>query len=272
MIASAHRVQRLRDGGLRRSTWENIMSTIALCAMLLASAGDGDGETKRTRTIEEINDLNANKDDNDDTDANATAADAAADDAMKQRMKDARATSSDANDRIVDRLNIDGWPAASRTAASDMVSRYGEPSETTDDKLIWKDVGTFKKIMVSREGDAHRFPTPHTDVLTYVIDYKVPPSRFDDLAYFDGSVHADRTKGELSARCDRHEMNIAALNLADDIIRGQRSVAEARRILTSTQRQVQRDNAPAIARRLHFDATRSATADPDRPLNRAMGR
>jgi hypothetical protein len=254
-----------------RSTWENIMSTIALCALLLASIGDDDGETKRTRTIEEINDLNANKED-DEIDTNATATDAVIDDAMKQRMKDARASSEDANERIIDRLNINGWPAVSRKAASDMVARFGEPTEKTDDKLIWKDVGSFKKIMVSREGDGHRFPAPHVDVLTYVIDYKVPPSRFDDLAYFDGSVHADRTKGELSARCDSHEMNIAALNLADDIIRGQRTVSEARRLLTSTQRQVQHDNPPALARRLHFDATRSATADPDRPLNRAMGR
>ena len=98
------------------------------------------------------------------------------------------------------------------------------------------------------------------------------PSRFDDLAYFDGSVHADRTKGELSARCDSHEMNVAALNLADDIIRGTRTVAQARANIASIQRQLERGNAPAIARNLTIDVSGVATADPDRPANRAVGR
>ncbi|MGH8284417.1 MAG: hypothetical protein ACRETT_01460 [Steroidobacteraceae bacterium] len=36
---------------------------------------------------------------------------------------------------------------------------------------------------------------PHKDVLEQVIDYKVPPDKFDDLARYDGSVIAERTKG-----------------------------------------------------------------------------
>jgi hypothetical protein len=243
------------------STLENIMSTVALCALLLAAVGDDDADRKQPRTIEEINDLNANKEQ--------------ADAELKERAKQERVERMEQDDidaRNLERLNVDGWPAASRRAAADMVTRFGQPDEITDDKLIWKNAGDFKKIMVSRELTAHHFPAPHADVLTYVVDYKVPPSRFDDLAYFDGSVHADRTKGELSARCDSHEMNIAALNLADRIIRGQRTVAQARDILTTLQRRVQQGNAPPIAQHLQFNASRMATSDPDRPANRAMGR
>jgi hypothetical protein len=244
------------------------MSTVALCALLLASFGDGE-EQKQTRTIEEINDLNANKERVDD-DLLLTPKERlqGARDAEELRELRAQKSASD----LVTRLNLEEWPLVSRRAAGDMVARFGDPDEATDDKLIWKDAGTFKKIMVSRETTAHSFPARHSDVLTYVVDYKVPPSRFDDLAYFDGSVHADRTKGELSVRCDRHEMNIVALNLADDIIRGKRTVAAARQALASVQRRVAQNDPPPIARRLQFDATRTATADPDRPVNSAMGR
>jgi hypothetical protein len=246
------------------------MSTVALCALLLAAVGDGDGdEQKQTRTIEEINDLNANK-----ADAN---------EALKERLKDERVERIEASDarankmtetdaRNLARLNVDGWPAASQRAAADMVLRFGQPDEATDEKLIWKNAGDFKKIMVSREQTPHNFPSRHADVLTYVIDYKVPPSRFDDLAYFDGSVHADRTKGELSARCDSHQMNVAALNLAVRIIKGERTVAQARDLLATLERRIDKGNAPPIAQNLQFDASRMATADPDRTSNRAMGR
>lgn len=244
------------------------MSTAALCAFLLAAAGNGDGDgdgdrdKRQTRTIEEINDLNANKEE--------------ADEALKQRVKNERADQANVDarrrERDLERMNVDGWPAASRRAAADMLARFGQPDEVTDDKLIWKDAGDFKKIMVSREFTAHHFPAPHADVLTYVIDYKVPPSRFDDLAYFDGSVHADRTKGELSARCDSHQMNVAALNLADRIIRGERSVAQARSLMATLQTRIRKGDAPPIAQQLQIDASRMATSDPDRPVNRAMGR
>ena len=60
------------------------------------------------------------------------------------------------------------------------------------------------------------------------VDYKVPLNMYDDLAKFDGSVGVNRTKGELSARCDAETHNLLALNLAHDIITGKRSVAGAR--------------------------------------------
>lgn len=225
----------------------------ALCAFLLSSASffssdaSAVGDDKRARTIdvEEINDLNANKPDDDDRRAT--------------QLKDAG-------------LDLAGWPAASRRAAADTIARYGQPDDVTEDKLIWRDTGNFKKIMVSRELTSHRFPVPHADVLTYVVDYRVPASRFDDLAMFDGSVTANRTKGELGAHCDQHEMNMAALNLADDIITGKKTVAQARAALAYIQKRVAVNDPPPTATKLHFDPTKVATADPDQPANRAMGR
>jgi hypothetical protein len=40
----------------------------------------------------------------------------------------------------------------------------------------------------------HRFPEPHMDPLLQTINYRVPPDKFDELAHYDGSVIAERTK------------------------------------------------------------------------------
>jgi hypothetical protein len=49
-----------------------------------------------------------------------------------------------------------------------------------------------------------------------------------NLAVFDGSVLVDRTKGEMSARCEGEAANFLALNLADEIVHGKKDVATAR--------------------------------------------
>ncbi len=46
--------------------------------------------------------------------------------------------------------------------------------------------------------------------------------KYEDLAMFDGSVIVERTKDEISARCDKEEMNLLALNLANDVAAGKK--------------------------------------------------
>jgi hypothetical protein len=52
---------------------------------------------------------------------------------------------------------------------------------------------------------------------------------FTPLAEFDGSVIAERTARELSARCHDEEANNLALNLAHDIASPEKTVDDARR-------------------------------------------
>ncbi len=66
------------------------------------------------------------------------------------------------------------------------------------------------------------------------VDYQVPPDTFDKLAQYDGSVIVERTKGEISTRCDEEEMNLLAINLANDVVTGKRSVEEARAFYAET--------------------------------------
>lgn len=106
---------------------------------------------------------------------------------------------------------------------------------------------------------------PHKDVLEQVIDYRVSTDKVDDLAAYDGSVIVERTKGELSARCDKEEANFLALNLANDVATGKKSVAEARAQYAQTIQDLMAGKKDPYMQRLQFTEHRSA-ADKDRPV------
>lgn len=123
---------------------------------------------------------------------------------------------------------IASWPAKPRAVAYQMIKKYGLPQGVTPTALVWHNNGPWKRTTVYREEVPHSFPKPHTDLLEQVIDARIPPDKVDELAKYDGSVHVHRTEGELSARCDMEEMNYLALNLANDVATGKKSVAAAR--------------------------------------------
>lgn len=123
---------------------------------------------------------------------------------------------------------ISNWEKTPRFAAHMAMQKYGPPAEATPTHLVWFDNGPWKRTVISNAPTNHDFPLPHQDVMEQTIAYQVPPDKFDELAAYDGSVYVDRTRGEMSARCDLEPANFIALNLAHDIITGKRSVEEAR--------------------------------------------
>jgi len=123
---------------------------------------------------------------------------------------------------------IKDWPEVSQKAAKDMIAKHGQPGEVTSSRLIWMDKDPFIEIVVFKEPVQHNFPMQHQDVLQHTVAYRVPPDRLDELAQFDGSVIAAMTFGTLSARCDKEEANILALNLADDVLQRRKTTEEAR--------------------------------------------
>jgi len=120
------------------------------------------------------------------------------------------------------------WPADAQTAAADMMTKYGPPQEVTESLLIWRNNGPWKYTMISNVATQHDFPGPHKDVMEQGIDYAVAPDKVDDLAMYDGSVTVDRTQGQIAARCDKEGANFLALNLANDVATGSKTVAGAR--------------------------------------------
>jgi hypothetical protein len=115
---------------------------------------------------------------------------------------------------------INDWNAMSKKAANLTIKQYGPPNEATQSRLIWYNNGPWKRTIVYRDEIPHDFPQPHTDIIENYINYSVPPEMFSEIAKFDGSVVVERTKGEVSSRCDMEGANILALNLMNDIVTG----------------------------------------------------
>lgn len=159
---------------------------------------------------------------------------------------------------------IAGWSEDSKKAATTMMQKYGEPDGMTPNMLTWNDKGPWKQIIISREAIPHEFPMMHKDVLEQVIDYKVPPEKFDELAMYDGSVIVERTKGTMSARCDKEAANFLALNLAHDIITEKKTVDEARDFYAKTVAASMKGEMHPYMQKLQFQPMRGTTMDPDK--------
>ena len=157
------------------------------------------------------------------------------------------------------------WPAKPKEVAQKIAAKYGDPDEVTASMLIWHQRGPWKRTIVYREEVPHSFPKPHTDIVEQFIDYRVPPDKFDDLAAYDGSVIAERTKGELSARCDDERMNLLAINLAHDVVIGSKDVEAARKTYAQTAMAAMAGRSPAYTQALQFQPM-TKTADPDQPM------
>lgn len=158
------------------------------------------------------------------------------------------------------------WHEAAAAAAEDMLRKYGAPDGITGSLLIWHDAGPWLEIMVKRDVVDHRFPSPHKDTLEQVIAYEVPEDKFSDLARFDGSIIAERTRGTLSSRSQSEAMNFLALNLAHDIITNRRSVEESREMYADIAAAYMKGEQHPYTRGLKFVAAKiEDTMDPDFP-------
>ena len=158
---------------------------------------------------------------------------------------------------------ISGWPEKSRGAAQLVIDKYGEPHEATGSYLVWHHVGPWKRIVASRAYWEHRFPAPHYDSVESVLDYRVPTDAFTPLAEFDGSVIAERTAGEVSARCHDEEAKDLALNRMHDIVSGARSVEDARGYYAKEFLDYRRGLPTPYMEKLRFTANGENAADPD---------
>jgi hypothetical protein len=157
------------------------------------------------------------------------------------------------------------WPEESREAAQLVIDTYGEPDEVTITQLVWHDTGAWKRIIATKTFFTHDFPAPHIDAIETVIDYRVPPEKFSELAAFDGSVIVERTAGEVSARCHDEQANNLALNLMHDIVTGTKDHHTAREYYAKEFLDARRQEPTPYMDKLHFQPD-SHAADPDQRL------
>jgi hypothetical protein len=161
--------------------------------------------------------------------------------------------------------NLVGWPKMSLAVAADLITSYGMPQENNSRQLIWYDNGPWKRTVLHREEIQHNFPYPHKDILEQTVNYKVPVAKVADLVKYDGSLVIDRTRGELTVHCNNEQSNILTLNIADDIVKGDRTVEQGLAYHAQVIRGVQIGEPETYPSKLRFKAPQAAsdTADPD---------
>jgi len=165
---------------------------------------------------------------------------------------------------MVDEI-VSAWPDVPREVAQTMMDAYGPPQEATPSRLIWFDNSPWQRTILYRDVVQHDFPMPHPDLLEQFIDYQAPPETFDELARYDGSVIVERTKGEMSARCDKEPMNFLAINLANDVATGERTVEEARQFYAETAMAFMEGQSDPYVEGFVFEVPSGDTGDPDEP-------
>ena len=162
---------------------------------------------------------------------------------------------------------ISGWPAKTQEVATTMMAKYGAANEVTGTMLVWNNNGPWKKTIIHKEPVQHNFPMSHLDLLEQFVDYSVPSDKYDQLALYDGSVVVARTVGEMSARCDKEEANFLALNLANDIATGKKTVEEARMYYARSIKEMMQGKMDPYLQKLHF----SVGGDTKFPDQKAAG-
>lgn len=181
-----------------------------------------------------------------------------------QQSSGERPPATDVGSRPADQV-IAGWSESAKTAAQAMITKYGQPDGVTNTRLIWQNKGPWREIIAYRDEIPHNFPKPHKDSLEQVINYHVKPGKLDDIAKYDGSVIVERTKGTIAARCDKEPMNFLALNLANDVFTGKKSVHEARKFYAETAMATMKGEMPPYTQRLQFEPVPSG-GDPDESM------
>ncbi|MEX1098856.1 MAG: hypothetical protein WEB87_00435 [Bacteriovoracaceae bacterium] len=162
--------------------------------------------------------------------------------------------------------HISEWSEPSKKAADFMINKYGLPTGVSDSTLVWEDSKPFKRSIVYKEAITHNFPMEHKDVLEQVVDYKAPRAEQAAKVWeYDGSVFLKRTPGEMSAMCDAEAANFLALNLANEIINGERSVEEARTEYAQQIVLFKNDKPTDYTQKLKFDVAAQA-GDPDESI------
>jgi hypothetical protein len=192
-----------------------------------------------------------------------TAVTAMASDLMVQTFGGAEKTTDTVVNLDMVESIINDWNAMSKNQANQTIKQYGPPNEATKSRLIWYNNGPWKRTIVYRDEIPHDFPQPHTDVIENYINYSVPPEMFSELAKFDGSVIVERTRGEVSSRCDMEAANILALNLMNDIVTGKLSVEGARDKYCEVTSAFMMNRPSPYAEKLQFNVSKEEKYDTD---------
>jgi hypothetical protein len=170
--------------------------------------------------------------------------------------------------------HLAAWPEALRRIGAQLTTKYGEPAEVTPRQITWLNTGPWVRTTLFKDGLTHNFASPHRNVLQQAVLYKVPIDKLVPLAQFSRSLVVDLARGELITSSESEEVNFLMVNIADDVIKGQRTAEEARIYFAQLVRAKMIKEPEKDLQKLQFTPPKSAkeTADADEvaPLIRHM--
>ena len=157
---------------------------------------------------------------------------------------------------------IKTWPKPERATAAAMIEKYGRPSQFDRRALVWFNNGTWKRTIVYRNGLHHAAHTPDKDFLQQSIGYIVPNDKIADLKKFDKSLEVSQTAGEMTFTSNKEATNLLALNLADEIVVGKRTAADARAFFARTSKLAASGKSSRYSESLRFDVDNNRFMTP----------
>ncbi|UPT74732.1 MAG: hypothetical protein M0D55_03130 [Elusimicrobiota bacterium] len=121
----------------------------------------------------------------------------------------------------------DRWSPPSAAAAKRLIELYGPPDDAQLNRLTWNRKGPWLRTAVWNRPQVYRSPRDF-DLVEQTVRYPVSREKAAELVAFSGALLVDVAKGEMSSRASREEVNFLNLNLADEVVRGRKTVDEAR--------------------------------------------
>ncbi|NNN04324.1 MAG: hypothetical protein HKL90_00340 [Elusimicrobia bacterium] len=127
---------------------------------------------------------------------------------------------------------LNRWDPPSAAMGRRLIAEYGLPDDVTLERLTWNRRGEWKRTIVwNAAGLWHRHPVYRTPedfaVMQQTIDYPMDLAEAAKLTAFSDGLVIDPTRGELSSRAGSEKLDYLTLNLADEIVRGAKTVPQA---------------------------------------------
>ena len=128
---------------------------------------------------------------------------------------------------------VQDWSPRSRTAAAALLEEYGAPDRIESSRLTWNGRHLFNRVVVWDEIPGSE---PAAAIIDASVAYRVPEAKRPELAAFSDEVRVSEDGHELAARAESMPAAALALNLANEIVIGLKTPAEARAFQKKTLR------------------------------------
>lgn len=133
-----------------------------------------------------------------------------------------------ADGRKADALYVIGfWANPSALEARRLIDEYGPPDEVYSSKLVWRGRGAWARTAV------WDLPPQYVDesektVVEQTVLYPLGKDEIASLQSFSSNIVASRSEGTLGVRTNDEQVAYLTLNLADEIVKGEKSVDQAK--------------------------------------------